>query len=223
MTTRLLLGLTAALGLLVSSGRADEYWITYEGNDLPENEGWERHSSDPPAERWLEEGSLFIDSRADLHTTDNYTVYFDGGLDPEPGETFVMRWKLNVHEAGPWEDPGVYVISDELWAVLFVFAEGYVSSTHEANVSAEFEAGMFHEFEMRSGNMRSYELYIDGDLAIEGVFFEGFFSPCAGWGDVVHGGASLAQWDYFRFGVVPEPAAWLMTTISLPLLRRRSW
>jgi hypothetical protein len=219
----LLLFTTAALGLLVAPAGADEYWIAYEGNDFPENEGWVRHASDPAAERWLEDGSLFIDSRADPHTTDNYTIYFDGGLDPEPGETFIMSWQLNVHEAVPWEDPGVYVVSDELWTVLFVFAEGYVSSTHEPNASAYFEPGVFHEFELRSGDMRSYELYIDDDLAIEGVFFEGFFSPCVGWGDVVHGGASLAQWDYFRFGVVPEGSAWLMSLILLVAFRRPRW
>ena len=200
---------------------AEPYWIAYEGDDFPENEGWVRSTVGTPPERWLEDGSLFIDSRAHLLASDNYTVYFDGGLDPEPGEMFVMRWRLNVHEVAPWEDPGVYVVSDDLWTVLFVFGDGYVSSTHEYNVTADFEPGVFHEFELRSDDMRSYELHIDGNLALEGAFFEGFFSSCAGWGDVVRGGVSLAEWDYLRFGVVPEPAAWLMTIIALPLLSKR--
>ena len=195
--------------------QADQYWIAYEGNDFPENEGWVRSTVGTPPDRWLEDGSLFIDSRADLHTTDNYTIYFDEGLDPEPGETFLMRWRLLVHEAFPWEDPGVYVISDELWAVAFIFAEGHVLSTHEANVFAYFEPGVFHEFELRSADMRAYELYIDSALAIEGAFSESFFSACAGFGDNVRGGASLAQWDYFRFGVVPEPRSAMLLSVGL--------
>ena len=220
-----LVGLTVGLLVAVGPARGEQYWIAYEGNDFPENEGWVRSTIATPPERWLEDGSLFIDSRADPHTTDNYTIYFDAGLDPEPGETFIMRWRLNVHEATPWDDPGVYVISDDHYAVMFVFAERYVLSTHEGNVFAYFEPGMFHEFELRSGDMRSYELYIDGDLAIEGVFSESFFSACAGWGDVVAGSASLAQWDYFRFGVVPEPAGAAMALaaiVALSLAYRRT-
>ena len=87
----------------------------------------------------------------------------------------------------------------------FVFAEGYVTSTYEPNKSAEFEPGVFHDFEMYSSDMRSYELHIDGALAIEGVFHESLFPAGAGFGDLTSG-LSLAEWDYFRFGVVPEPA-----------------
>ena len=66
-----------------------------------------------------------------------------------------------------------------------------------------------------------YELYVDGDLAIEGVFFEGFFSPCVGFGDITSSG-SLAAWDYFRFGVVPEPAtapAFMIALVARRIVR----
>jgi hypothetical protein len=217
---RWLFVLVAALGTLAAPAGAEPYWYAYEGNDFPENEGWERYATDPPAERWLEDGSFFLDSRAGVHTVDNYTIYFDEGVDPEPGETFIMSWKLNVHEAAPWEDPGVYVISDDLWTVTFLFDEDTLMSFYEPTVYVELEPYVYHEYEMRSSDMRSYELYIDGDLAIEGVFFEGSFSPRVGFGDIT-GGTSLAAWDYFRFGVIPEPAAWLMVVILLPFSRRR--
>jgi hypothetical protein len=132
-----------------------------------------------------------------------------------------MRWRLNVHEAWPWEDPGVFVSSDDQYALLFAFGEGYVVSTFESNVSANFEPGIFHEFDLRSGNMRTYELYIDDQLAIEGVFSKSFISPLVGFGDVVRGGASLAEWDYFRFGVVPEPSGFLLALMALACIRRR--
>jgi hypothetical protein len=216
----LLLFTTAALGLLAAPAGAEQYWIAYEGNDFPENEGWERYATDPPAQRWLEDGSFFLDSRTGVHTVDNYTIYFDaGGLDPDAGQTFIMRWKLKVEDSHLW-DGGVYVTSDDQYEVVFMFDEGSLLSLYEPDVYAEFEPGAFHGFELRSGDMRSYELYIDGDLAIEGTFFEGLFSACVGFGDIT-GGTSLTAWDYFRFGVIPEPAAWLMGVILLPVSRRR--
>ena len=40
---RWLFVLVAVLGGLVMPAGAEEYWITYECNELPENEGWDRH------------------------------------------------------------------------------------------------------------------------------------------------------------------------------------
>lgn len=215
-----LVGFTVGVLVAVAPAWAEQYWIAYEGNDFPENEGWIRYASDPPAQRWLEDGSLFIDSRGDGNIVDNYTMYFDeGGVAPEPGEMFVMWWRLLVQESHLW-DPGVYVTSDDQWEVIFIFDEGSLLSFYEPEVYVELEPGVFHEFELRSTDMRNYELYIDDLLAIEGIFFEGLFSPLVGFGDIT-GGASLAQWDYFRFGVVPEPSAWLMTLIALMCIRRR--
>ncbi len=173
---------TAALlvAIVPSVALAEPYWIAYEGNDYPENEGWTRYATDPPAQRWLQDGSFFIDSRAGVHTVDNYTIYFDGGLDPEPGETFIMCWRLKIDEATPWEDPGVYVTSDDLYSVAYLFAEDYLLSLYEPSVYVQFEPGVFHEYELRSTDMRKYELYLDGHLVVNGVFFEGLF----GAGDV---------------------------------------
>ncbi len=206
MTTRSQISLALVLTLcaLTASATAEPYWYAYEGNDFPENEGWERYVTDPAPERWLEDGNLFIDSRGIVGSTDNYTIYFDGGVDPGPGETFIMSWGLTVEET-THRDPGVYVHSDEAWSVAFIFDTDSLSSFYEPTVYVDIEPYVYHEYEMRSSDMRNYELYIDGDLAIEGVFFEGFFPLGVGFGDIVSS-TSLASWDYFRFGVVPEPA-----------------
>jgi len=215
------IAIAALLVVIVPSvALAEPYWIAYEGNDYPENEGWTRYATDPPAQRWLQDGSLFLDSRAGVHTVDNYTIYFNGGLDPEPGETFIMRWRLNVHESAPWEDPGVYIISDDLYSVEFLFAEDNLLSLYEPSVYVQFEPGVFHEYELRSTDMRTYELYLDGGLVVNGVFFEGLFTPRVGWGDVT-GGRSLAAWDYFRFGVVPEPGAAVLLLMCAAFPRGR--
>ena len=215
--------MSVAVGLLLATAPvwAEPYWYAYEGVDFPENEGWIRYASDPPAERWLEDGNLFIDSRGIVGSTDNYTVYFDSGVVPGPGETFIMRWGLTVEETTSW-DPGVYVIADDGWSVSFLFDEESLISLYEPTVYLELEPAAYHEYELRSSDMRSYELYMDGDLAAEGVFFEGLFAPRVGFGDTVSS-TSLAAWDYFRFGVVPESATFLMMALLSPFLRRRSW
>ena len=200
---------------------AEPYWYAYDADDdFPENEGWERWVSDPAPERWLEDGALFIDSRGLVGSTDDYGISFDSGVDPAPGETFIMSWRLMVEEV-THRDPGVYVHSDEAWSVAFIFDTESLSSFYEPTVYVDIEPYVYHEYEMRSSDMRSYELYIDGDLAIDGVFFQGFFPLGVGFGDIVSS-TSLASWDYFRFGVVPEPTAWLMIVITLAFLRERS-
>lgn len=209
------------VAMVPNAARAEPYWIAYEGNGFPENEGWLHYASSPPAQRWLENGSLFIDSRADPGITDIYGMYPAAGLNPEPGETFVMTWRLNVHEAAAWEDPGVGLRSDSRHAVVFIFAEDYLLSLYEPGVYVQFKPGAFHEFELRSADMRGYELYVDGAFAVEGVFFESLFAPVVWWGDIVRGGSSLAAWDYFRFGVVPEPSGWLMALVGLLCTRTR--
>ncbi len=220
MTRRILISCLMVIAAEIGVG--DEYWIGYEGNDFPENEGWLRSFSDPAAERWLEGGSLFIDSRADVDITESYGMKREDGINPEPGETFIARWRLEVHELVGFADPGVSILSDDRYALIFIFSAERVWSALEANVYADFEAGVFHEFEMRSRDMRTYQLYVDGDLAIEGVFRETFSGPGVGFGDIVRGGASLAQWDYLRFGVVPEPSSVILLAylFNLSLTRR---
>jgi len=203
---------------------AEEYWIAYEGNDFPENEGWTRLWSGPPAERWIENGSLVIDSRASTATTEWYEWY-PQPLDPSLGEVFIMEWRLRVDEmVNSWPDISVGVFSDERWAAAFHLYEDTIESVFEEDVSADFQSGVFHEFELRTSDMRTYELYLDGALAIEGSFWLSLTSSKVGWGDTVSGAASLARWDHFRFGVVPEPssAVGILLLVSAALSARSS-
>lgn len=209
MMRRILIAFLLAAAVKVAVG--DEYWIAYEGNDFPENEGWTRVHGEIPAERWIDEGVLFIDGRAEVGIYDFYEMVFDGGFDPGPGETFVMRWRLKVDEVDGFEDPTVLVRSDPVaedvfFAVGFTFTENLIRSAFERGVEAPIEPHVFHDYQVQSQDMRSYQLYIDDDLAIEGVFYEVFGPTAVAWGD----GASargFAEWDYVRFGVVPEPSS----------------
>ena len=102
----------------------------------------------------------------------------------------------------------------------FGFDETTIYSGFESGVNATFEPGVFHEFELRSEDMRSYDLLIDGELAMSGSFWESLSGTWVGWGDCVEGYASLSRWDYVRFGVVPEPQS-LLLLIAIVLVACR--
>ena len=83
---------------LTASAAAEPYWITYEGNDYPENVGWERvwGNWDGPyqgdgAVRTLEDGVLTLDTLYDDGVVDFYKIERPGAIDPGPGELFVME------------------------------------------------------------------------------------------------------------------------------------
>jgi len=208
--TRILFHLMVS-ALLGSVASADQYWIAYEGNDFPENEGWTRLWNGPFAERWIEDGALVIDARESASTCEWYNWYPDT-VAPDPGELFVLQWRSKIEDfTGGWLGTTVSVFSDDCWAVGFHMNNDTIRSAFEPGVSAEFEPDEFHQFQLLSTDMRSYELYIDDMLAIQGSFWESLWSNRFGWGETTTGSSSLSRWDYVRCGVVPEPR----TTVTM--------
>ena len=94
----------AAMGALALPAAAEPYWITYEGNDLPENEGWQRVFGNwqGPGQvgdaRTVENGILTIDSMADDGVYDFAYYDMQGHMNPDPGEMFVATWRMRVIE-----------------------------------------------------------------------------------------------------------------------------
>jgi len=200
------------------AARGAPYWVAWEGNDYPENEGWERIVNGPqPAERTLADGIMTMDGLADRQIDDYYRM--ERPIDPEPGEVFVMQWRLRVNEiiGSPLtlKDAGIGVFSDEDWELLLVFGVDFIRSFHE-DVVIPFEAHAFHTFEVRSFDMQRYELYMDGSTVYVGSFWEPSFRRSRiEWGDYTRGAASLVDWDYFRFGVIPEPSCCILLLAAL--------
>ncbi len=215
---RWLFVLAAALGVLVAPAGADEYWITYEGNDLPENEGWQRNwGNDEGAHegngaiRTVEDGILTMDSMYDLRVYDYACRYLYDEFDPDPGELFIAECRVKVDETiGDGYDTGVGICSDEGWLLGLGCFPDHIESEFEDDVYIPIEPGVFHEYRVLSWDMQTYELYIDGDLVHQGTFWQGSLGSKFGWGDCVRGAASLAHWDYVGFGVVPEPSSLLL-------------
>lgn len=202
---RLLMFLAALACASFSAANAEQYWIAYEGDDFPENEGWTRSTMAGGAERWIEDGTLVLDGRADIAIGDSYSMHRP--IDPEPGELFIVRLRLRVDElSSGHSDPAFGVSSDESWSIGFRLSETRIFNIDDLSMSAAFEPGVFHLFEVMSSDMRNFELRIDGSVALAGPFTHIITPSKVSWGDQIVGAASLSHWDYFEFGVVPEPS-----------------
>ncbi len=213
---RRVLNVMLAMLLAAAAARASPYWIEYEpaNGHFPEEEGWWRLTGYGGDQRSIEDGWLVMDGTADPRIYD-YALMEGGPVDPGPGELFVAQWRIRVdHVTGPY-DPWVTVHSDEKWAAGFTLSENAILSVFEPDVTASFEPGIPHTFELQSANMRTYVLSIDGVPALSGAFWLSLTGPAVAWGDGVYGAASLARWNYFRFGVIPEPSPLLGLLIAL--------
>jgi hypothetical protein len=220
----------AALGALALPAGAEPYWIAYEGNDFPENEGWRRSWGDDDGEfhgdgafRTLEDGILTMDSLYNDRVYDYARVDRYGHLDPEPGETLIAEWRLKVDAVtGDYFDPVVTIIGDHRMTIGLGYHYGFIESQFEDDVFIPIEPSVFHDYRFLTSDMQTYDLYIDGELAHEGEFWHGAGESYMAWGDGVRGAASRSHWDYLRFGVVPEPTSWfLISVLGVWLSRRR--
>ena len=207
--------------------RAEPYWIAYEGDVFPEEDGWDRHYGDghePPesfAERSIEDGIFVLDSLHDDQIHDYYMI--ERQVDPAPGEMFVGEWRAKVDPGSGIVDTGIGVARDSPpgHVEFHLTPDGvYIGNVVFPFAFIPYEPDVFHEFVFRSEDMQSFELELDGALVYTGPFddnslLSGFF----GFGDGATGDASRQSWDYVRFGVVPEPASQLGTLLLFSFSR----
>lgn len=216
--------------LASASAAAAPYWIAWEGDDLPENQGWTRHwgSWQGPhqggANRTLENGVLTYDSLYDGGVYDY--IDMQRQLDPVPGELFVMEWRLLVEQDYTVSgDPVFGAGSDTGMMLAFQVRRTEVRSTFEQGVSLPITPDVFHDYRVTSADMLTYRLFVDGVERRTGSFWQGLSRSFVEWGDGTQSfaGGSLHRWDYVRFGVVPEPGplALLGAVIACYVGRRR--
>jgi len=202
-------------GLAGAPAMATPYWIAWEGEGetagMPEECGWSRNWGNwdgqyqgPGAYRTLENAILTYDSLYDPGVCDFSYMYLQVNLGP--GEMLGMAWRLKVETVTGWyRDPGVGLTSDAGWVVGLQFGMDHVASAFEDGVIIAIAPGVFHDYELRTADMLTYELYIDGELTHIGSFWQAFPPGRVGWGDFVQGAASLHHWDYFRLAVLVGP------------------
>ena len=215
-----------AIGLaafLAAPAWPGQYFVGYEANGVyPEAEGWTRYATNDGATRYFQDGALVLDDAGNTTVTDAYAWYRPGQLDPGPGEVFSAQWRLCVDQSQAPFDPIIGVFSDERraaevgisWNSIHIPGAGFV---------ATFEPGIFHEYEFRSTDMLTFDLYVDGGLVFSGEFTAPALNTSfVAWGEAAVGVASRTRWDYFRFSVTPEPCTvWLALAASLMRLKPR--
>ena len=214
-----LLGVVSA-----ASARAETYWLHYEGNDFPENHGWTQIRHVPYADRWIEDGVFVLDASADPHTCEWYEYYTDDALwpmpdvaVPDPPSYFFLQWRMKVddYSGSAWGGPVMGVFSHDGWGAAFFVTDDTIRYAYDPGLIAPIEPNEFHEFEMRSPDMRTFELYIDDALAFEGTWYDSQLSNKVGWGDDTTGASSISRWDYVRMGIAPEPNSLFMMVLLL--------
>jgi hypothetical protein len=184
---------------------ANLYWIAYEGNDFPENEGWIRRIRGGGAERTLDNGVFRLNSLADTEIKDSYTI--ERQINPDLGEVFIAEWRLRIVENLNFYEAGIGIAPDFPGTLSFQYTLDHVISTRE-DWSQAITPLDFHSYRVESTDMVNYRLWIDGQFARTGQwdlisFNQSFFV----FGDMGQfgGTGSVTEWDYVRFGVVPEP------------------
>ncbi|MFH1746977.1 MAG: hypothetical protein ABIG44_08025 [Planctomycetota bacterium] len=192
------------VAVCVSATHAEPYWVAWEGDTYPEDDGWERTAYGGGAERWFEDGSLVLDGLASTDISDFYRNQRPTA--PNEGEVFVMEWRLRVDEVHGFADPGVSITSEGQAALTLVYTANSIYSLGEG-LWINFAPGTFHDYSLTSADLVTYTLHIDGQLAHTGQFDTTGWESGVEWGDVGQGARSLSTWDYVRFGVVPEPGA----------------
>ncbi|MCC6360948.1 MAG: hypothetical protein IT450_19585 [Phycisphaerales bacterium] len=218
---RRLFTLGVFLCALPGATRADPYWVAWEGNDFPENEGWERQFINGGSYRTIIDGSMRVDS------TQNHLAYDQSWMErptaPKPGESFVAEWRLRIDTSnGRHWDQAVVIATESALLVLGFYQDSVVSEREAWSIS--IQPGVFHSFRVESSDGESYSLYLDGAFLRAGSFEETTLGPSGvSFGDATSGGliTSRVDWDYFRFGLVPEPSPSL--SLLILALTSRQW
>ncbi len=222
---------SALLSVLVigmAHATADPFWVAYEGNDYPEDVGWTRQWGDADglyhggALRSLNNG-LFTSYA--LHDPSVYDFqYQDVQIAIAPDEWFVATWRTLVDPASdPLDTKVVLTRSESAGHVSFSLGPEYVT-VRPGPTQIAIEPNVFHTYTVTSYDMLSYVLEIDGVTIHSGDFeLDSLLSSYVTFGDGVLGQRSHAQWDYFRYGVVPEPVPLLGTCLVIGLLRSPRW
>jgi hypothetical protein len=199
-----------ALVCTVATAHATPYWIAWEGDDWPENQGWIHNSYNyyggPLAIRALGGGTMTIDGSASPGIVDFYRMSREGAMDPGPGEEFRLQYRMRVDASTgyPW-DVDVSVFSNDARLAGLCSTVDRVRPTFAATWEVSFEPGQFHTYEIRSTDMWEYRFFLDESLVQQGTFVQSTGSAYVGWGDCCVPAASAATWDYLRFGVVRVP------------------
>ncbi len=211
------------VGVLVATAplaAAAPWSIAYEGNDYPENEGWVRLFESTPPTRQLDDSILTLDTRPTDFDLDYYIQEPSFKTSPDAGETLVIEARLRVTDIVGLSDTFFTFIDEQSYAVSIRFYGDGVDSLLEEWPAVPVDTSQWHTYRLESEDMRSYRLLIDGVLVQHGVFERIISSNRFGWGHDTDPSDARSEWDYVRFGVIPEPST-VLGVVGLCFMLRR--
>jgi hypothetical protein len=198
---------------LVATAAAEPFWIEYDAScgQFPEEVGWDRLAMGGGAERSLDGGVLTLDSSAGPSVIDCYGISHP--VDLGPGESFVLEWRLRVNQVDGAVSrpvkPAITVGFDGCGGATLEYSESSLYSILE-HAWIDFDPYVFHDYSLTTSDLLTYTLRIDGSVAHNGRLETPCYVSAVGWGDKVTGATSVSDWDYVRFGVIPEPSGALL-------------
>ncbi len=214
-----LLSIVAGL-TIVGPALGTPHWIAYEGDDFPENEGGRRGGGGETgphhggAERSLENGILTLDGLRNDQIWDFCEM--QRSIDPGLGESFRAEWRVLVDPRSDYRDVNIVIARDTPPGHVYLELGPASLWLPGDDVEIELEPSAYHEFVFSSEDMGRYHLVIDGAVEYVSSFDSySILNSFVNFGDGVQGQRSNSQWDYFRFGVVPEPAAFVGALLAL--------
>ncbi|MDX9976388.1 MAG: hypothetical protein RBU21_25660 [FCB group bacterium] len=165
----------AALLILAATAHGTPYWIAWEGDDIPENEGWlwvwgfENGPQQGGAARTLATGIMTLDGLGSDQIWDGYELL--GDPSPDPGETFRTERRVLIDATGdPFDVSASARYAPPGDAPLDFSASGLRLNSDE--VLIDLEPGVFHDCILTSPDMRSDIPLIHGSIQ-----YPSFFEP----------------------------------------------
>lgn len=211
---------------------ADPFYLRYDANVLPEEDGWTRfavHDYENSI-RTVEGGIFTLDTRASLEIGDLYELW-SPNIAPDPGEVLRVSWRMRTVEsleAFPYTDVALGINAFDHTFVSFYIAPDYVIENEylygATDLITHIDPSRAHDYTLVSENLSYYVLFIDGSPAITG-HFHGYGWPDTSrvvFGDSIVGLSSLSEWDYVEVAVVAEPSAMTLAAAGCVLLRRKA-
>ncbi len=218
---RIRIGFVLIVATLGGRALAAPFTVAYEGNDFPENEGWRRRTTAGGAIRSIEDGQLVLDGRSNVEISDFYERR-DGSIALDPGEQFFVEWRFSLEDhSGPIGDGSLNITTDDgYWVTINISPTRIRFGLTDEQIEFAFDGSV--SFRLESDDLRSFSLFANGSLIHAGHFRPLIgLGPRVSWGDGTQGVSSLSRWDYFRFGVVPEPRSCVGGIFGLIYLLRR--
>ena len=222
-----------ALGLLVcvvGAGRAAPFHLRYDADGtFPEEEGWHREFSDPTGElqRSALDGTFHLNTLASPGIYDFYMLS-DPRLQPGPDEWLEVNWRMLTRSAdapNTISDVEVAIINGDQEYAQFFLGPDFVSGPGFPGIDPHYvyplDAEVWHEYSFVSADLQSFELYVDGELAIASSFVGISWTPgpTVAFGDTGIGLVSDSLWDFVEVQVVPEPSTVSLLAVLVWLIR----